>query len=250
MHNPVHAARDVGVILPGRQVLQQVLAAFFRLLYTSIHASLLRLGLFCKRKEIHQCADVTKRKQKRRFSYYTPWVPVVVSTSWGWARFVLYPSELRRFPTGFFLEVGLPGHKTASRRWSLDYADAWNTFNQDWRTAMAFELRKRETDGSLTKFLDDFEEPWFKKKYPACHETLFRASMPDGTFRQTGLLMAWRSPEGLTVKVQDGELQVAWQFTDQTFEGAMGKVEKAIQAGAMPNRSTKARPGRQKIKKP
>lgn len=113
---------------------------------------------------------------------------------------------------------------------------------------MVFELKKREQNGELPKFHDDFNEPEFSKNYPAIHEILFRASWPDGSFRETGMLMCWRSPEGITVKVQDANDKVAWQFTAESFAKALKKVEGALQAGTAPNRSTKARPGRQKYK--
>jgi hypothetical protein len=113
---------------------------------------------------------------------------------------------------------------------------------------MAFELKKREENGEAAKFLDDFNEPWFTKEYPAIHEVLFRAAFPDGSFRETGMMLVWRSPEGITVKLQDAELGAAWQYTAEGFLKALKKVEGALQAGSPPNRSTKARPARQKVK--
>jgi hypothetical protein len=62
------------------------------------------------------------------------------------------------------------------------------------------------------------------------------------------MMLVWRSPEGITVKLQDAELGAAWQYTAEGFLKALKKVEGALQAGSPPNRSTKARPARQKVK--
>lgn len=109
---------------------------------------------------------------------------------------------------------------------------------------MMFELRKKEANGELPKFLDDFADPFFAKHAPAVGDTVFKNAFPDGSARSTGFLMVWRGPEGVTVKVTDDEIGGVWQFTADTFERALKRCEDALQKGLTPNRSPKSRPQR------
>lgn len=189
------------------------------------------------------------KSQKRRSSRLVNSTMACASTSWGWVRLRFIVTESQAAPPGCYLEVGFHGRKEVQWFWPLDSGWLYRVFGKEWRKAMAFELKKREENGEAPKFLDDFNEPWFVKEYPAVHEVLFRASFPDGSFRETGMMLVWRSPEGITVKVQDGEVGLAWQYTAESFVKALKKVEGALQAGTAPNRSTKARPSRQKVKR-
>ena len=112
-----------------------------------------------------------------------------------------------------------------------------------------FELRKRQETGELPKLLDSFADPFFEKEAPACGMSLFTNAMPDGTARETGLFLCWRSPEGITVKVTDNELGQSWQYTAETFLKALKLCEKALQNGLQGNRSMKSRPQNGKKKK-
>lgn len=109
---------------------------------------------------------------------------------------------------------------------------------------MAFELRKRQDNGQLPKLLDSFSDPFFEKEAPAVGQSCFTNSFADGSYRETGLLLIWRSPEGLTVKLTDNELGQSWQYTAESFLKALKLVEKALQAGLAGNRSMKSRPGK------
>lgn len=106
---------------------------------------------------------------------------------------------------------------------------------------MTFALRKKEELGELPLVLDDFEEPFISKKWPAVHATVFTCTFPDGTYRKPGLFTCWRGPEGVTVKVVDNELDMGWQHTAPTFEKALSVIEGQIAAGKLGNRSNKAR---------
>lgn len=109
-----------------------------------------------------------------------------------------------------------------------------------------FELRKREADGSLPKAKDDFLEPWFSKHAPAVGMVVFQSAFPDGTARKAGFFTMWRSPDGVTVKVTDNEVLMCWQYSAETFEGAVKLVEKALQSGMAGNRAFSSKSGRRK----
>ncbi len=107
-----------------------------------------------------------------------------------------------------------------------------------------FELRTREEQGDVPLLNDSFVDPFFEKECPAVGATLFTNSAKSGKVRETGLLLVWRGPEGITVKVTDHELDQSWQYTAETFQKALRLVEKALQGGLAGNRSAKSRPQR------
>ena len=109
-----------------------------------------------------------------------------------------------------------------------------------------FELRKREADGSLPKAKDDFVDDWFSKHAPAVGQVVFQSAFPDGTARKPGFFTMWRSPDGVTVKVTDNEVQMCWQYSAETFQQAVKLVEKALQGGMAGNRSFNTKSGRKK----
>jgi hypothetical protein len=117
-----------------------------------------------------------------------------------------------------------------------------------WEALMAFELRKREADGSLPRAKDDFVDPFFAKHAPCVGQVVFQAAFPDGTARKTGFFASWRSPDGVTVKVTDHEVEMAWQYSAETFLDALKQVEKALLANFPGNRSYETRTGRRKGK--
>jgi hypothetical protein len=172
----------------------------------------------------------------------------VMSTSWGWARLCWYPIEMLGVAEGVYLEIGFPGIHRPFVRWLTPSVSIQVTQRADWRCDLVFELRKREENGEVPKFIDDFEDAYFAKLAPAVGKTLFCSSFPDGTVRDTGFLSVWRSPEGITVKLQDSEAGAVWQFTAESFEKALKLIEKALQEGKPGNRSTKARAPRRKVK--
>jgi hypothetical protein len=105
-----------------------------------------------------------------------------------------------------------------------------------------FELRRKQQNGELPKLLDSFTDPFFERHAKAVGEVAFKNSYPDGTARQTGLITIWRGAEGITVKVFDSEVSESWQYTAETFEKALKRLETALQAGESGNRSPKSRP--------
>ena len=109
-----------------------------------------------------------------------------------------------------------------------------------------FELRKRMADGSLPPAKDDFIDPFFAKRAPAVGQTLFQSAFPDGTARKPGFFTMWRSPDGVTVKLTDNEVQMCWQYSAECFEEALKQLEKALQAGLQGNRSFSSKAGRKK----
>jgi len=109
-----------------------------------------------------------------------------------------------------------------------------------------FELRKREADGSLPKAKDDFVDAWFSKNAPAVGQVLFQAAYPDGSSRKPGFFTVWRSPDGVTVKLTDNEVQMCWQYSADGFLEAVKQVEKALQAGFAGNRAFSSKSGRKK----
>lgn len=110
------------------------------------------------------------------------------------------------------------------------------------------ELRRRQENGELPKLLDSFSDPYFSKHCPNVGDFCFKNSFPDGSARQTGVITVWRGAEGITVKLYDAEVSESWQFTAETFEKALKRLEAALQAGEAGNRSPKSRPqyGRRK----
>lgn len=111
-----------------------------------------------------------------------------------------------------------------------------------------FELKTREERGELPALLDSFTDPFFEKKYPAVGAVLFSSSTSSGKVRKTGSFSMWRSPEGITVKVTDQELGETFQFTSDSFEKALSRVEKALQEGVRGNKPTPAPKPRQRRK--
>jgi hypothetical protein len=117
-----------------------------------------------------------------------------------------------------------------------------------WEEIMVFELRKREADGSLPKIKDEFVDAFFAKTAPCVGQVVFQSAYPDGTPRKTGFFQVWRSPDGVTVKVTDHEVEMAWQYAGETFLDALKQVEKALIAGFPGNRSYETRSARRKKK--
>jgi hypothetical protein len=112
-----------------------------------------------------------------------------------------------------------------------------------------FELKKRVESGELPTFVDDFSDPWLGKSYPAIDKVLLSSTYADGTVRDTGFLSVWRSPEGISVKLQDSEQSEVYQYTAETLEKGLKAIEKHLQEGKRGNRSTKARIPRHKGRK-
>lgn len=166
------------------------------------------------------------------------------STSWGWARFLFDLTGSVNEPIAQHLLVGLGKSKVLWNSWCIFPAKLRVESYDEWGIQMAFELRKRQTNGEVPKLLDSFQDPFFQKEAPAVGLSCFTNSFPDGEHRETGLLLVWRSPEGLTVKLTDNELGQSWQYTAETFLKALHLVEKALQAGLAGNRSMKSRPGK------
>lgn len=111
-----------------------------------------------------------------------------------------------------------------------------------------FELKTREERGELPALLDSFADPFFEKKYPATGAVLFCSSSLSGRVRKTGSFAMWRSPEGITVKVSDNEMGETYQFTAETFEKALSRVEKALQDGLRGNKPSAEKKPRQRRK--
>jgi hypothetical protein len=109
-----------------------------------------------------------------------------------------------------------------------------------------FELRTREERGELPALLDSFSDPFFEKKFPAVGAVLFANSTSAGKVRKTGSFSMWRSPEGITVKVSDNEYGETYQFTADSFEKALGRVEKALQEGLRGNKPAAEKKPRQR----
>lgn len=118
----------------------------------------------------------------------------------------------------------------------------------DWREILMFELKTREERGELPAMLDSFVDAFFEKKFPAVGAVLFSNSTASGKVRKTGSFAMWRSPEGITVKVSDNELGETFQFTAESFEKALGRVEKALQDGGRGNKPTAEKKPRQRRK--
>jgi hypothetical protein len=123
----------------------------------------------------------------------------------------------------------------------MDYAEQW-------REILMFELRTREERGELPALLDSFSDPWFEKKYPAVGLVLFANATASGKVRKTGSFAAWRSPEGITVKISDNELGETYQYTAESFERALARVEKALQEGVRGNKPSAEKKPRQRRK--
>jgi hypothetical protein len=149
---------------------------------------------------------------------------------------------------GVYLEIGFPGTTKPFGQWLTPSVSIQVTTRADWREDLLFELRKLEQSGDVPLFIDDYVDPWFDKVAPAVGKTLLTTTFPDGTVRDTGFFSVWRSPEGISVKLQDSESGQVWQYTAETFEKALRQVEKALQEGKRGNRSTKARIPRRKGK--
>jgi hypothetical protein len=111
-----------------------------------------------------------------------------------------------------------------------------------------FELRTREERGELPALLDSFVDPFFEKKYPAVGLVLFANATSSGKVRKTGSFSMWRSPEGITLKVSDNEYGEHYQFTAETFEKALQRVEKALQEGQRGNKLAPEKKVRQRRK--
>lgn len=104
-----------------------------------------------------------------------------------------------------------------------------------------FELRKKEELKELPMVVDDFQDPLIFKRWPAIHATVYCNTFKDGSYRQPGVLTSWRGPEGVTVKVVDNELDMAWQHTSESFEKACNIIEKQLLENRAGNRSNQAR---------
>lgn len=185
------------------------------------------------------------------FNGRTVWVApklAVTSTSWGWAQLRWYPIPMLDSDPGVYLEIGFPGKTRPFARWLTSSVSIRVNTRSDWREDLMFELRAREETGDVPKFIDDFVDPWFEKNAPAVGLTLLRTTFPDGTVRDTGFFSVWKSPEGVSVKLQDSDAGIVWQYTAETFEKALKLVERALQEGKRGNRSTKARIPRRKGK--
>jgi len=111
-----------------------------------------------------------------------------------------------------------------------------------------FELKTREERGELPALVDSFSDPFFEKKFPAVGLVLFSNSTSSGRVRKTGSFSMWRSPEGITVKLVDNEYSETYQFTSETFEKALGRVEKALQEGVRGNKPSIEKKPRQRRK--
>jgi hypothetical protein len=111
-----------------------------------------------------------------------------------------------------------------------------------------FELKTREERGELPALLDSFADPFFEKKYPAVGMVLFCSSTTSGRVRKTGSFSMWRSPEGITVKLSDNEMNETYQFTSETFERALARIEKALQEGQRGNKPSAEKKPRQRRK--
>jgi hypothetical protein len=172
----------------------------------------------------------------------------VIATSWGWARLRWFPPHQGPEAAGVYLEIGFPGTIRPFARWLMCSVRIQVAERSVWRDDLMFELRKLESAGDVPLFIDDFEDPWFAKEAPAVGKTLLSTTFPDGTVRDTGFFSVWRSPEGISVKLQDSESGQVWQYTAETFQKALKLVEKALQEGKRGNRSTKARIPRRKGK--
>jgi hypothetical protein len=118
----------------------------------------------------------------------------------------------------------------------------------EWREILMFELKTREERGELPALLDSFSDPFFEKKFPAVGAVLFCSSTGSGRVRKTGSFSMWRSPEGITVKLADNEMAETYQFTSETFEKALGRIEKALQEGQRGNKPSIEKKPRQRRK--
>jgi len=111
-----------------------------------------------------------------------------------------------------------------------------------------YELKTREERGELPPMLDSFSDPFFEKKYPAIGLCLFANATSSGRIRKTGSFSMWRSPEGITIKLSDNEYGEHYQFTGETFEKALAKLEKALQEGLRGNKPVAEKKVRQRRK--
>jgi hypothetical protein len=111
-----------------------------------------------------------------------------------------------------------------------------------------FELKTREERGELPALLDGFSDPFFEKKFPAVGAVLFCSSTGSGRVRKTGSFSMWRSPEGITVKLTDNEMGETYQFTSESFEKALGRIERALQEGQRGNKPSIEKKPRQRRK--
>ena len=169
-------------------------------------------------------------------------------TSWGWAALRFY--RIAGMKTGLTtsLVVGLGRSKTLWQDWVIYPAVERIEPGAMWEDVTMFELRTREDRGELPLLIDGFADPFFEKKYPAVGATLFSTTDSKGKVRKTGAFSMWRSPEGVTIKVSDGEYGEVYQFTSESFEKALARVEKALQEGMRGNKPQPEKKPRQRRK--
>lgn len=98
-----------------------------------------------------------------------------------------------------------------------------------------FELRKSVESGEAPRILDDFEDAWMIKEFPAVHAVFYASTYPDGEPRMPGSISSWRCPEGVTVKLTDKDLDRAWQATAASFLECLQLLEDWLQRGKAPN---------------
>jgi hypothetical protein len=144
------------------------------------------------------------------------------------------------------MKAYMRGSKRLWRSWEVPHVCQSATDIRQWEDQLMFELRKREADGSLPKAKDEFLEPWFAKHAPAVGMVVFQSAFPDGTARKSGFFTMWRSPDGVTVKITDNEVMMSWQYSHETFEGAIKLAEKALQGGMPGNRAFSSKSNRRK----